>query len=109
MTARTDWTEAPCAEDEHRAPFLAALDVGPDGLLNEDGEVEPLDPEEHEGIVMALSDALAVCKRCPIRAECLEAALTNGEEYGVWGGTLPEERADVAVLAKRLAREAFRE
>ncbi len=36
--------------------------------------------------------ALAVCSRCPVRAACLEYALAAGERYGVWGGTVPEER-----------------
>ena len=36
--------------------------------------------------------ALAVCATCPVRAECLAAALELGDCEGVWGGTLPEER-----------------
>jgi WhiB family redox-sensing transcriptional regulator len=36
--------------------------------------------------------ALAVCRRCPVRAECLDHALTH-EKFGVWGGTGQRERA----------------
>lgn len=36
-------------------------------------------------------DAKAVCRRCPVRADCLDAALASGE-VGVWGGTTDEER-----------------
>lgn len=34
--------------------------------------------------------AKAVCARCPVRRECLEANLHD--EWGIWGGTLPVER-----------------
>lgn len=34
----------------------------------------------------------AVCPNCPVRVDCLEWALENGER-GVWGGTSEEERA----------------
>ena len=30
--------------------------------------------------------ALAVCARCPVRLDCLTAAVANRERYGVWGG-----------------------
>jgi WhiB family transcriptional regulator, redox-sensing transcriptional regulator len=38
-------------------------------------------------------DAKAVCRRCPVTAECLEWALANDQRYGVWGGTSAPERA----------------
>lgn len=36
--------------------------------------------------------ALRVCRRCPVRAECLEVALANKEDDGIWGGTTPRQR-----------------
>lgn len=36
--------------------------------------------------------AVAVCDRCPVRKQCLEYALVNHEEYGVWGGTTGRDR-----------------
>lgn len=36
-------------------------------------------------------DALAVCGRCPVRAECLQWALAHGER-GIWGGTTERAR-----------------
>jgi WhiB family redox-sensing transcriptional regulator len=36
--------------------------------------------------------ALALCQECPVRAECLDFAVSNGEKYGIWGGTVPHER-----------------
>jgi WhiB family redox-sensing transcriptional regulator len=35
-----------------------------------------------------LEAAKAVCTQCPVRQECLSAALGRGEPYGVWGGQL---------------------
>lgn len=28
----------------------------------------------------------AICARCPVRSECLDAALVNAERWGIWGG-----------------------
>lgn len=34
--------------------------------------------------------AKAVCRRCPVKNECLKAGLTAG--YGIWGGYDEDER-----------------
>jgi len=36
--------------------------------------------------------AKAVCHGCEVREVCLDYALTNGEKFGVWGATTPQER-----------------
>lgn len=36
--------------------------------------------------------AKAICRTCPVQAECLEEALTSGERFGVWGGLTATER-----------------
>ncbi|AGM12321.1 WhiB family transcription factor [Mycobacterium phage Skinny] len=36
--------------------------------------------------------AKAVCDRCPVVAQCLNQAMEDNEEYGVWGGKNPAER-----------------
>ncbi|MGY1692951.1 WhiB family transcriptional regulator [Geodermatophilus sp. SYSU D01105] len=36
--------------------------------------------------------ALAACRRCPAVAPCLAYALAADERFGIWGGSLPEER-----------------
>jgi WhiB family redox-sensing transcriptional regulator len=43
----------------------------------------------------SLRAAKSVCLACPVRAECLAYALDHNERHGVWGGTSPNERAQV--------------
>ena len=45
-------------------------------------------------------EAKAVCARCPVRAECLEDALTQDRVYGVWGGTTERERRKLTTLRR---------
>ncbi len=37
-------------------------------------------------------EAVAICESCPVRAECLEWALSTKEPHGVWGGCAEGER-----------------
>ncbi|MGP8002137.1 MAG: WhiB family transcriptional regulator [Streptosporangiaceae bacterium] len=42
--------------------------------------------------------ALALCERCPVRADCLELSMRQWNaagRYGVWGGLLEIERAAI--------------
>lgn len=36
--------------------------------------------------------AKAICQECVVRSECLEYALTNKIEHGIWGGASERER-----------------
>jgi WhiB family redox-sensing transcriptional regulator len=36
-----------------------------------------------------------VCADCPVRVECLNYALSNGERHGLWGGASPRQRIDM--------------
>ena len=40
----------------------------------------------------AQHDAKAVCKTCPVLAQCLAEALDNRTEFGVWGGMTERQR-----------------
>ena len=42
--------------------------------------------------------ARSVCSQCEVRMQCLEYALNNKEQFGIWGGTSERER-------RRLRRE----
>ena len=41
-----------------------------------------------------LERAKALCADCPIRRECLDAALERQEPWGVWGGEIIERGTD---------------
>jgi len=36
--------------------------------------------------------AKAICAECSVRAECLDYAVTIGEQHGIWGGLTEAER-----------------
>lgn len=37
-------------------------------------------------------EAVSLCDACPVRDVCLETALADNEQEGVWGGTTEKER-----------------
>lgn len=39
--------------------------------------------------------AKAMCARCDVVERCLQFALDNEIQYGIWGGTTPEERQKI--------------
>ena len=39
--------------------------------------------------------ARKLCGRCPVRQKCLEYALEQREEFGMWGGLSPRERLNL--------------
>ncbi|KUI45350.1 hypothetical protein AU197_14170 [Mycobacterium sp. IS-1590] len=43
-----------------------------------------------------LERAKALCEQCPIRRECLAAALERQEPWGVWGGEILERGTVIA-------------
>jgi WhiB family redox-sensing transcriptional regulator len=36
--------------------------------------------------------AKAICNSCPVKSECLEFALRDEIEFGIFGGATPQER-----------------
>lgn len=48
-----------------------------------------------------IAEAKKVCATCPVIEQCLNHALTVGEEFGVWGGMSEEERRRIN-LRKRV-------
>jgi WhiB family redox-sensing transcriptional regulator len=44
------------------------------------------------GDTRVAAEACAVCRQCPVQGECLNYALKNNEEHGIWGGANGRER-----------------
>ncbi|MEU1184629.1 WhiB family transcriptional regulator [Streptomyces sp. NPDC005820] len=42
--------------------------------------------------LMQTQQAKAVCRRCPVRQQCLDRAMDTDQTLGVWGGTTEAER-----------------
>lgn len=90
------------ARDAEKIAF-ASLDSTTDsfdpweGALCSETDPEAFFPEKGE----SNREAKRICAECPLQVACLSFALTNGEEYGVWGGLSTGER-------KRLRRSSRR-
>lgn len=39
--------------------------------------------------------AVAICNACPVRSDCLDYALTNRIDHGIWGGATEADRLKV--------------
>lgn len=72
LTDKSWRREAACGQDDDRSATLLATFPR---------------PSEEEA-----QAAKRICDACPVEDECLIFALSNGERYGVWGGTTPGER-----------------
>ena len=73
----------------HRVlPLIDTGDDWKDRALCAETDPEAFFPEKG-GTTRA---AKSVCKKCEVRAECLEYALANQERFGVWGGLSERER-----------------
>ena len=69
------------------------------------GSCANTDPEvffPHDGIGVAL--AKLVCEGCTVTAPCLEYALTNRVEHGVWGGCSERQRRRILKARRAAAR-----
>lgn len=53
----------------------------------------------------AVAKAKAFCAACPVRPDCLEHAVINNEDWGIWGGTTLDERRAIKRARRRLRRE----
>jgi WhiB family transcriptional regulator, redox-sensing transcriptional regulator len=67
-------------------------------------------PESRKSLaeeLTAAAPALAYCARCSVRRRCLDDALaheTDGSRFGVWGGTVPKQRAALALESTPAAK-----
>ena len=63
--------------------------------------VNPADFFPSDGL--GVEAAQQVCKTCPVRVECLEYALENRIEHGVWGGASERERRRILRRRRQLS------
>jgi hypothetical protein len=47
-------------------------------------------PGQNHMRILATDTAREICMRCPVMAKCLKVGMF--EDYGIWGGTTPEQR-----------------
>lgn len=66
------------------------------GDWREQAACSSVDPDlwhpEGDEVITKGRRAKAVCGSCPVQTECLEYALTQGENLGIWGGLTALER-----------------
>lgn len=58
-------------------------------------------PDKGEGT--GAEKAKNICRKCEVQKECLIWALTNNEQYGIWGGMTTTERENLR--GRRLSRK----
>jgi WhiB family redox-sensing transcriptional regulator len=63
--------------------------------------VNPADFFPSDGL--GVEAAQHVCHGCPVRVECLEYALENRIEHGVWGGASERERRRILRRRRQLS------
>lgn len=80
-----DWRHSALCRDEDPELFFPVGNSGP--------------------ALLQIEEAKAVCMRCPVREQCLEFALSSGQDAGVWGGLSEDERRS---LKRRRARARAR-
>ncbi|ABM10338.1 WhiB family transcriptional regulator [Paenarthrobacter aurescens] len=54
-------------------------------------------------------EARVICLSCPVRTRCLEYAMKTGAEFGMWGGTTPDERKRIGRRAEASRTRAIRQ
>lgn len=53
-----------------------------------------------------VKDAKKICGQCAVQSACLMYALESGEQFGIWGGKTPNERADIIRRKNRERRRS---
>ena len=48
--------------------------------------------DRYEANTVEMKMAKAICKHCPEKQACLDFAIANDEEHGIWGGMTTKER-----------------
>lgn len=57
-------------------------------------------PDSYKSQRTRVKEALKICHTCPVRSQCLEFALDNEEEFGIWGGLTEGQRYELLRRSK---------
>lgn len=49
----------------------------------------------------SVTQAKAICRRCPVQAQCLEYALATDQRFGIWGAKSERERRRIKQQRER--------
>jgi WhiB family redox-sensing transcriptional regulator len=74
-----------------------------DTLWMAEGKCKDLPPETFfpsDGV--GVDVARRICKDCPVKSPCLEYAIANHIDHGVWGGASERERRRIARQRRQL-------
>ncbi|MGX9346612.1 WhiB family transcriptional regulator [Microbacterium sp. KNMS] len=77
----TAWTEASFILPEPWVRDALCAQVDPDMFFPNHGDGDSAAP------------AKSVCRKCDVKAQCLEYALRTRQSVGIWGETSPRDRA----------------
>jgi WhiB family redox-sensing transcriptional regulator len=72
MQYEGDWTSRAACRDKDPELFFPVSDMGPGARQ--------------------VTEAKAVCAGCPVRSACLDYALDNGLDHGIFGGMTEKDR-----------------
>ncbi|MGV9002096.1 MAG: WhiB family transcriptional regulator [Candidatus Saccharimonadaceae bacterium] len=68
--------------------------------LTEDPEL--FFPIGNKGVaLLQIEQAKKICSQCKVIEQCLQQALGNGEDFGVWGGLSEDERRAINRKTRR--------
>ncbi|MFD5101790.1 WhiB family transcriptional regulator [Streptomyces albidochromogenes] len=85
LPVNTNWRDRSACREEDPELFFPIGNTGP--------------------ALLQIEEAKAVCRRCPVMETCLQWAMENGEDAGVWGGLSEDERRS---MKRRAARQRAR-
>ena len=63
-------------------------------------------PDEDRPMASDYTQVKKLCRACPIQTMCLEYAITNQEQHGLWGGLTARERINLVRTQKRHKKQA---
>ena len=87
---RVPWAIPPAAEEAWLELQAGLVECGP--VPCQESDVEAWWPDKRDLDAPATQRAIAACRQCPVEGPCAEYALAADERFGLWGGTLPDER-----------------